>query len=295
MSVVARLQALGARVENGQAEVLDDADAIAREMAAQDPVGVYVHPFADLSTALGHASIVREIRDQLLDAGVEAGRPDVVTCSVGGGGLLRGIIHGINGLIDEDPAFGSPKPKLIACQDFGAHSFGKSWERWLANPADEGVVRLDAITSQATSLGAKACSAAALSAAIAYARASTSEKGFTPHLSTVIVDDAISASACWQFDRDEALMVELGCGAALSGIYLNERILDRVVPPGREGERLNIVVVVCGGQWPHQNLRKYILIGNPGSKVDREMLERYENEYGAADEGWRVRVDGSDV
>ena len=255
-SVIARLQSLGAHVENGEAEVLDDADAIARAMAAEDPVGVYVHPFADLSTALGHASIVQEIRDQLLDAGVKAGRPDIITCSVGGGGLLRGIIHGINGLIDEDPAFGSPKPKLIACQDFGAHSFGKSWERWLADPEHEKVVRLDAITSQATSLGAKACSAAALSDAIAYARPRVSDsRAPAPYLSTVIVDDAVSGSACWQFDRDEALMVEMSCGAALAGIYLNERILKRVLPPGREGERLNIVVVVCGGEYARRDLR----------------------------------------
>lgn len=252
-SVVMRLRELGACVENGEAEVLDDADAIARAMAAQDPVGVYVHPFEDLSTALGHASIVREIRDQLMDAGVEAGRPDVLTCSVGGGGLLRGIIHGIDNLIAEDPSFGGPKPKLIACQDFGAHSFGKSWERWLRDPKEQGVVSLDAITSQATSLGAKSCSAAALSAAIVYARPSTSDptQNPAPHLSTVIVDDPISASACWQFDRDEALMVELSCGAALSPLYLNERILNRVLPLGREGERLNVVVVVCGGKFIH--------------------------------------------
>lgn len=285
-SVVERLRELGAHVENTTAEVLDDADQLARAIAVMDPKGVYVHPFESLETALGHASIVPEIRDQLLAAGVPGGRPDVVTCSVGGGGLLRGIIHGINTTIVEDPAFGSPKPRLVACQDFGAHSFGASFNQWLASSDDEGnVVSLEAITSQATSLGAKSCSAAALTAAIQYAQPDPVDTAGqrAPYLSTVIVDDAISASACWQFDRDHELMVEMACGAALSPIYLPKRILDTVLQgtvtgEGREGEKLNIVVVVCGG-----------------SKVDREMLGMYEREYEAADEGWRVMVDGKDV
>jgi L-serine/L-threonine ammonia-lyase len=281
---VERLRALGVRVENTTAEVLDDADQLARAIAVVDPKGVYVHPFESLETALGHASIVSEIRDQLLAAGVPGGRPDVVTCSVGGGGLLRGIIHGINTTIGEDPAFGSPKPRLVACQDFGAHSFGASFNQWLTSSEGEGnVVSLEAITSQATSLGAKSCSAAALAAAIQYAQPGPVDVNPTraPYLSTVIVDDAISASACWQFDRDHELMVEMACGAALSPIYLPTRILDTVLKAteaGREGEKLNIVVVVCGG-----------------SKVDREMLGMYESEYGEADEGWRVMVDGKDV
>lgn len=289
-SVVERLKELGAQVENGTADVLDDADQLARAMAQVDPKGVYVHPFESLETALGHASIVPEIRDQLLAAGIPDGRPDVVTCSVGGGGLLRGIIHGINTTIEQHPTFASPrKPRLVACQDFGAHSFGASFNQWLRSAdGDEAgsVVSLSAITSQATSLGAKSCSAAALAAAIQYSRSERIVDDLdappprAPHLSTVIVDDAISASACWQFDRDHQLMVEMACGAALSPIYLPQRILNAVLDPEEEwpGERLTVVVVVCGG-----------------SKVDREMLGTYEREYGEADQGWRVMVDGQEV
>ncbi|KAI5452829.1 catabolic L-serine/threonine dehydratase [Naganishia albida] len=285
-SVVERLRGLGAQVENTTAEVLDDADQLARAIAAVDPRGVYVHPFESLETALGHASIVPEIRDQLLAAGVPHGRPDVISCSVGGGGLLRGIIHGINTTMIEDPAFARPKPRLVACQDFGAHSFGASFNRWLHSSEDVGtVVALEAITSQATSLGAKSCSAAALSAAIEYAQPANADDHATrcaPYLSTVIVDDAISASACWQFDRDHELMVEMACGAALSPIYLPDRIMNTVLHDTGNGqgikEKLNIVVVVCGG-----------------SKVDREMLGDYERQYGAADEGYRVMIDGEDV
>lgn len=292
--VVRKLQELGAQVENKTVDVLDDADKLARTMAALDPKGVYIHPFESWETALGHSSIVEEIRDQLLAVGVPNGRPDMVTCSVGGGGLIRGIIHGINTMIAQHPTFGSPKPKLIACQDFGAHSFGASFNQWLLDPnaatTSDGnaVVSLSAITSQATSLGAKTCSAAALSAAIAYSQSNiTSTSEPAPHLSTVIVDDAISASACWQFKRDHGIEVEMACGAALSPIYLNQRILDRTLAIGTASkgagtspihEKQTIVVVVCGG-----------------SKVDGAMLERYEREYGEADADWRVMIDGHDV
>ncbi|KAJ9118886.1 hypothetical protein QFC24_006085 [Naganishia onofrii] len=291
--VVRKLQELGAQVENKTVDVLDDADMLARTMAALDPKGVYIHPFDSWETALGHSSIVEEIRDQLLAAGVPNGKPDVVTCSVGGGGLIRGIIHGINTMISQHPTFGSPKPKLIACQDFGAHSFGASFNRWLLDPDaattidGNTVVSLAAITSQATSLGAKTCSAAALSAAVAYSQSDIISKSEpAPHLSTVIVDDAISASACWQFKRDHHIEVEMACGAALSPIYLNKRILNRVLATQTLSnepatciapERQTIVVVVCGG-----------------SKVDGDMLRRYESEYGEADADWRVMIDGHD-
>ena len=44
----------------------------------------------------GHASMVEEMAKQLPQTGSQPVKPDAIFCSVGGGGLLGGIIEGCN-------------------------------------------------------------------------------------------------------------------------------------------------------------------------------------------------------
>ena len=77
-------------------------------------------------------------------------------------------------------------------------------------------------------------------------------------------------------------MVELSCGAALALVYHSERLLPallagRPAEPGKK-EKKNIVVVVCGG-----------------SKVDNEMLDGYERDFGDMMGRGEAAVNGKSV
>merc|ERR1712194_804964 len=93
-------------------------------------MGGYVHPFDQPSTWRGHATVVQELARQL------DGPPDAIVTCVGGGGLLMGILEGLE-------AVGwSSSTKVIASETEGAASLGRSLE------AGE-LVTLPAITSVA--------------------------------------------------------------------------------------------------------------------------------------------------
>ena len=55
---------------------------------------VYVHPFDQEEMREGHSTMVGEIVEQLQQQA--HANPDVTVCSVGGGGLLAGVVHGLD-------------------------------------------------------------------------------------------------------------------------------------------------------------------------------------------------------
>lgn len=238
-SVRKTLEGLGAKVMVHGAS-WDDADAAAREVVAKDEAAIYVHPFEGDVLERGHATLVDEIYSQ----GPE---PDVIISATGGGGLLRGILHGLDRK--------GKTPRVFSVQCFGADSFNQSHEA--GRP-----IKLNAITSKATSMGARLASSATLAAARDY-----------PRLHTLTVSDGHAASAAWQFKRDHDVMVELSCGAALAPAYYPERFLG----PLPDSPPLNIVLVACGG-----------------SKIDQEMLAGYERDFGSTYEG-KARLDGNEI
>lgn len=203
--VVSRLRGLGAEVSVVGA-AWDEADAVAR---AQD--GVYVHPFEGDALVAGHATLLREVHED----GVS---PDLVLLSVGGGGLLRGVL-----------ASKRAGTRVLATQCMGADAFARS----LALGSGE-TVTLPAITSKATSMGARTPSRAAVQDALA-SRA----------VDALVMHDSLAASAVWQLHRDHGVLVELACGAALAPCYYPQTLLAPFLPPG--SARQTIVVVVCGG------------------------------------------------
>ena len=162
----------------------------------------YVHPFDDALIWDGHASLVDEL-------GV---KPDAIVLSVGGGGLLAGVAHGLKRRGWNDVA-------LIAAETLGSDSFARSI-------AAGSIIELSRITSIATSLGAKrVCT-----------RAFEVSREFRTH--TQVVSDLAALGACLQFAEDHRIVVEPACGASLALCYGDAAVLDAY----RE-----IVVIVCGG------------------------------------------------
>lgn len=250
---------------------------------------MYVHPFVGEDLLDGHASLPHEIYQQLAESNVAS--PDMIICTVGGGGLIQGILRGLSQIERNAQTSGKDyrPPVIVATQDFGADSFSQSMNLYFQDPIanKDAHVVLPAITSKATSMGAKRCSETALRDARAYAErgsvsssssAHTARESINPYLSTVIMDDAIAASSCWQFKRDHDILVELSCGAALAPIYQSDRVLPKLIERGDNQKRanpLNIVVVVCGG-----------------SKVDSQMLAGYERDFGDMSGRGEIKVDG---
>ncbi|MDD9971627.1 MAG: pyridoxal-phosphate dependent enzyme [Myxococcales bacterium] len=185
-------------------DVWDETDAAARAAAAE-PTSFYVHPFEHPEVWRGHATLIEELHEQIP-------RPDAIVLSVGGGGLLAGVLGGMDSV-------GWGEVPVLAAETHGAASLAASLS------AGE-LVTLESITTIATTLGAKRVSPEALARAQA-------------HLLTPLqMSDADAVRACLRFANEQRVLVEPSCGAALSLVYDRAEALA--------GAR-SIAVIVCGG------------------------------------------------
>ena len=142
--MLTKIRAQGAEVTVHGAN-WNEADDLARELVAADSAAEYVSPYDDPLLWRGHSSII----DELAAAGV---RPGGIVASVGGGGLLCGLLEGLERHGWEDTT-------LITAETDGASCFAAAMQA-------KRPVRLDAITSVATSLGALQAADAALERAL---------------------------------------------------------------------------------------------------------------------------------
>jgi L-serine/L-threonine ammonia-lyase len=172
---------------------------------AQARGAVYVHPFDDPLLWDGHATLI----DEVVRTGVAF---DCVVASVGGGGLLAGIVEGLrrNGL------HGVP---VIAVETDGAASFAAA----LAAGAP---VTLPAITSIATSLGARRSMPRLLELAREH------------EIISAVVSDKQAVQACARFADAMRVLVEPACGAAIAALEAHPSVFARFKAP---------LVEVCGG------------------------------------------------
>ncbi|MBC3410689.1 pyridoxal-phosphate dependent enzyme [Pseudomonas sp. SWRI51] len=179
-------------------------EANAHAQTLLGPGDAFIHPFDDPLLWAGHASMV----DEVAAAGL---KPDAVVLSVGGGGLLSGVVQGLqrNGWHDVP---------VLAVETEGAASLH-------AAMAAGHTVELPCLSSVATSLGAKRVAEQAL--------ACTREHPVHSHL----VSDREALLACERLLHDHRLLVEPACGAALA-------LLER--PEVLAGYR-RVLVIVCGG------------------------------------------------
>lgn len=222
----------------------------ALQMAKDDPSGVYIHPFEGDDLVLGHTSVVDEIYDQLpivsekVDGVGRVTRPDVVSCAVGGGGLIRGIMLGLCERAKEE---GHESAHVIGVSTIGGDSFSQSLE------TEDRMVELEQPFSQARSLVCKVCSPLAVRDARAYAKQGkvsfyqTDVRGKTgPFFTAVSVDDALAGANAWQATEELGRLIELSCGAAFAPAY-TPQILEYLTRTKDLPKRMNVVIVVCGG------------------------------------------------
>lgn len=184
--------------------VFDEANAYAVTLAAERKAA-YVHPFDHPLLWQGHGTLIDEVV-------AKGARFDCVVASVGGGGLLAGIVEGLrrNGLSDVP---------VIAVETEGAASLHKSLE------AGERLT-LPAITSIANSLGAR--------------QVAQHVFDLPKHhpIESLVVSDAQAVAACLKFADTYRILVEPACGAALAVADVYPEILSRFENP---------LIEVCGG------------------------------------------------
>lgn len=198
-----------ALLERDGAEVIvhgaswQEANALAQSQVGESDA--FIHPFDDPLIWNGHASMI----DELVRAGA---RPDAVVLSVGGGGLLCGVAEGMQRHDWHDVP-------IVAVETEGAASLHLSLEAGRQ-------VTLEAITSVATSLGAKRVCDRAWQW--------TRERV----IQSVVVSDAAALQACERFLADHRLLVEPACGASLALAYDAHASL---VPFE------SVLVIACGG------------------------------------------------
>uniref|UniRef100_A0A8D2JCM6 L-serine deaminase n=1 Tax=Varanus komodoensis TaxID=61221 RepID=A0A8D2JCM6_VARKO len=209
---VKKLEQMGADVEVF-GKVWDDANDRAMVLAKADG-WVNIHPFDHPLVWKGHSSIVKELKDFL------GAKPGAIVLSVGGGGLLCGVVSGLQevGWLDVP---------VVAVETRGADSLNAAIRAGH-------LVTLPDITSVAKCLGAKTVAQRALDC--------TKEWPVISH----VLDDVEALKAVEQFLDDERMLVEPACGASLAFLYSG--YVQQLQEEGRLSRQLDsIVVIVCGG------------------------------------------------
>lgn len=170
-----------------------------------EPKSVYIHPFDDPLLWTGHATII----DEVIKLNIH---PDAVVLSVGGGGLLCGIIEGLN-------RNNMQNVPILAVETEGADSLSVSLKAGQH-------MEIDNIKSIATSLGAKKVAKAAY------------DWCHKHKVVCHVVSDTEAIDSCLKFSNDHRILVEPACGASLAALYNPVDFLKN---------RDCILMIVCGG------------------------------------------------
>lgn len=238
--MIEKLRAAGAADVIRHGSNFFEAGSYMKDVIMKDTTGdeenvakIALHPFDNEPIWEGNSTIVDELEKQLPppanaeEEELYRGRAlplDAVLCSVGGGGLLNGLVMGIekrrpqkqqNGhsntshsyldasesTTDTHPSITNPSPiHLLAIETDGTDSLA-------AAIAKNSLVSLPSITSQATSLGAIRVSETTFQYAVA------PPPGVKVHSS--VLSDAEAARGCLRLADDERILVELACGVCI--------------------------------------------------------------------------------
>ncbi|TPP66685.1 Threonine dehydratase biosynthetic [Fasciola gigantica] len=172
-----------------------------------------LHPYDQSELWEGYEGIIDEL-------GPDLGQPDVIIVSVGGGGLLAGIIQGLWNR-------GWSSTHVVAVETEGADCLNRSIKAGQ-------LLLLPRPTSIATSL----------SAPILAHR--TWNLAQLQSLTPVTCTDSDAIDAVRQFLDDHGMLVEPACGASLSTLYSG--MIGRLQMEGRIPRPANVVVVIGGGR-----------------------------------------------
>lgn len=213
--MIRNLWAMGATsvIQEGNS-IAEAQEYIHRVLLPCDPHGVFVPPFDHPDIWEGNASMMREIIEQLGD------KPDVIACSVGGGGLLNGIMK----VLDEKEW---SDVEILAMETEGADSLSQALQAGQ-------LITLPRITSQATSLG------------VVRVSEKTFEYAHRPNVKSIVLSDAEAARGCCLLAEHERMMVELTVGVNVPICYngfLQKALAARKIID----QSSKVVIVVCGG------------------------------------------------
>ena len=203
VDLVRQIEAQGSEVRI-VGDVWDETHAAALRFS-QEMDALYVSPFDHPLIWQGHSTIVDEIIQEI-------GSPDAIVLSVGGGGLLCGVLQGLQ-------RHNLSATRVIAVETEGTASLAASLK------VGE-LVTLDKITGVAKTLGAKTVARQAFEWSRRYA------------VQSVVVSDAEAITACLRFADEHRCLVEPACGASLSVAYQRHEALESA---------RRIVIIVCGG------------------------------------------------
>lgn len=180
----------------------------------QDVIKIALHPFDNQPIWEGNGTIIDELETQLPPATTPEDKKayndralplDAILCSVGGGGLLNGLVMGIEKRRQKKQitSYSSPTPNpihLLAIETAGTDSLA-------AAIANKSLISLPRITSQATSLGAVRVSETTFQYAV------SPPPGIKVH--SAVLSDADAARGVLRLANDERLLVELACGVCI--------------------------------------------------------------------------------
>lgn len=169
------------------------------------PESFFIHPFDDPLLWTGHATMMSEAAQQMP-------KPDVVVCSVGGGGLLAGVAQGLLEVGWNDVG-------ILATETAGAASYA-------AALAAGSPVLLDAIQTIATSLGARAVCTQSVRAATQLT------------IRSCVLTDQDAVRGCAALLNHHRLLTEPACGVSMAA-------LDAVATHFPQAKR--VLAIVCGG------------------------------------------------
>lgn len=188
----------------------DEANRRAMEVAANEGKA-FIHPFNDPNVMAGQATIFHELMQQMPSI-------DVVIASIGGGGLISGIISAVQAFSTSTQVFG--------VETIGADSMYQSVQAGK-------IVELPAITSIATSLGARRTEQTQFEIVHEYAK------------DVVAVSDKMAVEAIIELLNEEKLLVEPAASCTLSALTQGQI-------PVKAGA--NVAVIMCGANVTLDNV-----------------------------------------
>eukprot|EP01102_Stenamoeba_stenopodia_P008806 TRINITY_DN2572_c0_g1_i4.p1 TRINITY_DN2572_c0_g1~~TRINITY_DN2572_c0_g1_i4.p1 ORF type:complete len:247 (-),score=63.53 TRINITY_DN2572_c0_g1_i4:80-820(-) len=207
-----RLKTYGANV-TVVGSVWDEANQHATAFTAENKGSFLVHPFDNPEIWSGNASVIEELKEEFKTP------PAAIVVSVGGGGLLLGVMEGLKRVGWQDSVH------VIAVETEGSASLAKSLKEGRS-------VTLDGINTIAKSLGAKTLASAVLE-----------QVNQSNMVRSVVVPDSETVKACLHFLDNHYMLIEPACGASVAAAYYHEQEIRESIG-GKTGP---IVVVACGG------------------------------------------------
>lgn len=179
----------------------DDANTLAMRVA-KETGRTYVHPFDNASVMAGQGTLVAEILQQV--------EPDLIVASIGGGGLISGILSAVQHF--------SPTTRVVGVETEGADSMYQSRKAGR-------IVELPAITSIAETLGARKTEKFQFETVCRYIS------------DLVTVSDASAIRSLLEILELEKLLTEPAASCSVAA-------LSEGKIPCKAGD--NVVVVLCG-------------------------------------------------